>query len=635
MWMRLAASVSIVALSACAVQPVALPDAEHVARARADYLKLFSAQEALPGPLTLSDAMARAVHYNMDYRVLLMDQAVAMGQQDLANFDLLPRLTASAGYTERSNDSFGFGFGPDGRISANPTASQERARNTASIGFAWNALDFGLSYVRAQQLADQALITEEKRRKALQNLIQDVRVAWWRAQTAQRLLPELDALLGEIDQAASRAMLIETRRLLPPLQIVAYRRSLLDLEQQLSLRRQEMVLAKAELGALLNLPPGTEFTLVAVEDEQMSAPELRASVAALEALAVENRPELREEAYRSRLTDLEWRKQLLSLLPNLSLDLSANYDSNRYLVNNQWAGVGLNAAFGLLRVFSLPAARRAHEAQGAADEARRLAVAAAVLAQTRVAAVRYELLTHEYRVWDAAARDDGRIVQYLRAAHQSGIDTELELIRARARHVVSKVNRDFMYASVQGAIGRLYNSVGLDTLPRELQDRSPAVLARALHEHITAWERANFTDTPLPQLASLQLAPPQGFPHQALEPFEYAMQRILRLSKIHVSSAESDYRLHVRVQLSPPQPGGQLAALTLTLTNRLGGDPIALGEQKSMLVAPIDDAQWQALGESAGYRAVEPLRRLLRMPGSSTATRQVPSLSNFTKAAER
>jgi outer membrane protein len=36
-------------------------------------------------------------------------------------------------------------------------------------------LDFGVSYYRAQQKADQILMAEERRRKVIQNVLQDVR----------------------------------------------------------------------------------------------------------------------------------------------------------------------------------------------------------------------------------------------------------------------------------------------------------------------------------------------------------------------------------------------------------------------------------------------------------------------------
>ena len=151
---------------------------------------MFSTQETARGPISLSQATARAIRYNMDYRTRMMEEALALGQLDVANFDLLPKITASAGYTSRSNEAFGYGFGTDGKVTANPSASQERQIATAKAGISWSILDFGLSYYRAKQLSDQAMVADERRRKAMQNLVLDVRQAFWRAYAAQQLLPE-------------------------------------------------------------------------------------------------------------------------------------------------------------------------------------------------------------------------------------------------------------------------------------------------------------------------------------------------------------------------------------------------------------------------------------------------------------
>lgn len=597
------------AVSGCAVRPLAIDDDAHRQRAQDDQRTLYDDQEALTRPLSMADAVARALRYNMDYRTRLMEEAAAMGQLDVANFDLLPRLTAQAGYSWRDNDSFGYGYTPAGTISTTPSSAVERTHHTNNVTFAWNVLDFGLSYVRARQLADQSLVAEERRRKAQQNLLLDVRTAWWRAEAAQRLLPQMDALLAEVDAAAARARLIEARKLLPPLQIVAYRRSLLDLTQQLVLRRQELEQARLEFAQLVNLRPGQEFEVAALAADQPPMPLLNTRPETLEALALEHRPELREEAYRARITDLEGRKQMLALLPSLGIDVGTNYDSNRYLLNNRWASAGMNVSFNLLKVFSMPAVKRNAEAAARIEETRRLAVTAAVLAQARMAAVRYALLNDELTVWNDAVQDDARIVGYLDASRQSGLETELELIRARARWMISKVNRDLVHANVQGAVGRLYNSLGFDPLPPEMESSAPQALATALEERLGQWEAANFAQAPLPVQQPVAIAPVSGVPKEARAAFGEAMARILRLSKIPVAEAgkPAAFKVETAIKLQPPGAAGQVARMTIRLRDA-EGKVVLEAEQSSTLVTPVGQDQWRALGEGAAYRLVTPLR---------------------------
>lgn len=617
---------SALVAAGCAVKPVALTDEAHLKRAVEDQRRLFDEQEPIKAPLTLHQAIARALKYNMDYRTRLMEEASALGQTQLANFDLLPRLTAAAGYSTRSNDSFGFGYTPTGAISTTPSAATERNHRSDSLTFSWNVLDFGLSYLRAKQLADQSMIAEERRRKAMQNLVLDVRNAWWRVEAAQRLLPETDTLLAEVDQAATRAKLIETRKLLPPLQIVAYKRSLLDLEQQISMRRQELAQAKLELAQLLNLRPGLEYAVATPRIDDPTPPDLVASIEVLEQIAAQNRPELREEGYRARITQLEGDKQLLSLLPSLAFDTGVNYDSNKYLVNNRWSSAGLNLSWNLMKLVSLPSLNDANQSAAKVDETRRLAMVSAVLAQTRIAAVRYRLLTHEFAIWDDAVNDDVRIVGYLNASKQVGLETELELIRAKARGMVSRINRDLMYANLQGAIGRLYNSIGIDSLPLEAESHAPDALAAALAKTIQGWEDASFAPKPPRAQTPVAVIPVAGLAKEDADAFTGSLHRILRLSKIATvgRGQPAPYRVESAIVLQPPGVSGQPATMKLKLLDTAGA-VLFEGEQKSMLMTPVGPEQWRALGEGAGYRVIDPVRRhLVKAAAAASSQLQAP-----------
>ena len=445
-------------LAGCAVTTAPLDSAERERLGQDAREQLFAGQEAFARPLTLEDATARAIKYQAEHRQRRMEEAAAAAQLDVAQFDLLPRFMANAGYSTRNNEAFGFGVTPDGTITTTPSAAQEKTLRTGSVGVAWNLLDFGVSYFRAKQLSDQKLIAEERRRKAVQTLVHDVRIAWWRAEAAQRLLPEADRLLGEIDQAIEKTRLVEQSRLLPPVQTATLRRALLDLAQQIALRRQELAQAKVELAALINSPPGVELRVASPVSEARDVPDLTTDIEKLEALALSQRPEMAEEGYRARISADEARKAMVGILPNVSLSVMSNYDSNRFLVNNNWYSLGLNVALNLTKVFSIPAMNRSEEAQKRADDARRQAMAMAVLAQTRIAAVRYTLVADEFMVWDEAARDDDLIVQHLASSESAGIDNELEVVRARARAMASHINRDLAYANVQAVIARLYNS---------------------------------------------------------------------------------------------------------------------------------------------------------------------------------
>lgn len=612
-------------LVGCSMLPKPLEPLERERLAAESQAALFSGQEPLLGPLTLADAMARAIKYQADYRQRQMEEAATAAQLDVAKFDLLPRLTLNAGYSVRNNDSFGFGFTPGGQIATNPTASSERTRETLSVGFAWNLLDFGVSYFRARQLADQTLIMRERRRKAVQTLVHDVRVAWWRAEAAQRLLPAADGLLSEIDRANEKTRVIEARKLLPPLQTATLRRALLDLSQQISFRRYELAQARVELAALVNVPPGTDIRVAEPADEKREVLDLTADLDRLEALALRARPEIAEEGYRARISGDEARKALVGLLPGISLDIGRYWDGNKFLVNNTWNSAGVSVLFNLVKAFSLPALNRSEEAQKQADTARRLAMAMAILTQTRIAAVRYTLVADEFLVWDDASRDDDTIVKYMASSALVGIDTELELIRAKARAMASRMNRDLAYANVQSSVARLYNSVGYDAVPQIDEAKAMAELSRLVDARFAELERASFSPRVEPERAAVAIGEISGARDRAAGLVRAGATHILGLSKVRVvDAAAADIRLRLRVSLENPREGLRTASVGIEFDG--GGPGRKPVEFKTTLSEPVDDEQWRALGEGAVYRALDSLVSLpARRPSLRPAlTLQMP-----------
>ena len=249
------ATLALLLAGGCApVRPEPLmPDAIE-ARAARDRQALGAQQEPLPPVLTLEQVAARAIPYTREHRLRLLETAVQQGALDVSRLDLLPRLTASAGYLVRSNDLYARQqqLGQPYNAGAPYTTSSERRHRIAAAEFSWNLLDFGVSYYRARIQADQVMVADERRRKVVQNILQDVRSIYWRALGAQRLAPRVDDLVRRTDAALALAREIEKSGLLPVPQALAYQRALLDSITLLQSRRHEMELARAELSSLMN-----------------------------------------------------------------------------------------------------------------------------------------------------------------------------------------------------------------------------------------------------------------------------------------------------------------------------------------------------------------------------------------------
>lgn len=483
--------IAIVALSGCAAtRPVPLTEDEVNIRVRSDKTQMYAGQEPVTAPITFSEAAARALKYNLDYRLKLMESTLASGQLDVSRWDMMPKLLFNAGYYGRSNDAASQSLNvANGTLSPSFTSSTDRNHMLASAEFSWNILDFGVSYYRSKQLADQVLIAEERKRKVVQNILQDVRNAYWRALGAQRLVSQMDALTKRTQLALSRARQIEQQGLMPQPQVLAYQRALLDATTLLQSRRQDLELAKAELLSLMNLPPSANFSLA--EDPEVKLPGAPTDIAKLEDLALLRRPELREEDYRKRISANEVKRQMLSYLPGISLDFGLNYDNNKLLLNKSWADYGLGISWNLMKLASYPAQKRLNKAQAEVDETRRMAQAIAVLTQVRISTLRYGLAVSELEQVEESARVDQRLLNYAKAATSSRVENELELIRNEARALLSQYQRHVAYSNAQSAWARLYNSLGLDLVTTDLSQPVRAVAA-SINRTNETWLRAAF-----------------------------------------------------------------------------------------------------------------------------------------------
>lgn len=482
-------SISLLALAVggCAVTSQPIDRSVSEQRAQQDLATMFKDQEPLSGPLTLHEAMARAVKYNLEARLKVMEEAMAQRQIDLATFDMLPRMALSAGYAGRNNVSASSSQSVNtGTQSLEPSTSQDRDRGVADLTMVWNVLDFGVSYISAKQQGDQRLIVQERRRKVVHTIIQDVRSAYWRAVAADRLLNQIDSLMARVAQARDNSQRLSEQRIGDPIQALSYQRALIEATRQLEEQRRALSLAKTELATLINLPLGTQVELAPDAGYQM--PELKVALDTLEQEALASRPELREQDYQARISAAETRKAMLRLLPGLEFSAGGHYDSNSFLVNQSWADYGVKVTWNLFNVLSAPAAIDVAKAGQEVVDARRQAMSMAILAQLHVANANFREAQRQFQTSQQLAGLDGQIVEQLRNRYQAQGIGELELIQGELNTLQADLRRDLAYAELRNSYGQLFASVGLDPLPESVASDSVADIAAALSSREAQWQ---------------------------------------------------------------------------------------------------------------------------------------------------
>lgn len=458
----------------------------------ADRSAMFAQQEPVTGPITLDEAIARAVKYNLQQRLALMERALEDDLVDVQKQGMLPKLTARAGMRARNND---YGSSSEslatGTQSLVPSTSQERDTHTADLQLTWNVLDFGLSYFGAKAQGNKALAAEERRRRVVADIIRQTRTAYWNAVTAERLKDRVSATLAEARQTLEYARQTEQKRLVAPILALRYQRDLLNMVRQTEALDNELAQAKARLAALMNLPPNADFQLAAPDAATMAPPTLAYELQDLEALAMVRRPELREESYLARNAVLETRMSLLRLLPNASLFGGLNYDSNKYLVNNSWADAGMQVSWNLLSVLSWSSISRAGETREQVAELRRQALRMTVLSQVHIAWLERQRAETAFRRASELSRLQDAIQVQTENAARSSAETHLEVVRAKVETLLATRARDLSYAELVNAQNTIYQAAGIDPLPERITDESLASLAHDIAETNRQIERGH------------------------------------------------------------------------------------------------------------------------------------------------
>ena len=497
----------VLLVGACSQAPEPLIKEQVQSSSKEDYEYLKETSKAAPLEIDLYKAIAIAIKNNRDLRIQIMDSALNQGQIDVVKFDMLPKLSANAGYkvlekhpastsvtmvTEKDsegNDITGSENTAANALGGSPSysVSQETPSRTTDIGFTWNALDFGLSYVRAGQQADRYLISKELERKAIHNLTKEVIYAYWKTLSADELLAEINPLMDRVNKALDDYEYIEQLLISSPMDALLYQKELLDVAQILNTQRRALMDSRAQLSTLMGLMPSQDYILTKT-DKPLT--ELVMGLEEQEEVALFSRPELLEIRYQAEVTAKEARASMLSLFPSLQFNATWTYDSNKYLLNKNNTEYGAVFGANLLNIFQAGNINDVNKINKQIIEEQRLALSMAVLSQVHIANINYAQSLREYSNAKHYLSVAQRINELIANAQKISRFGELEVIREEASLLVSRLRNDIAYAELQYSLGTLYSSVGMTFVPNNIAQISDDELAFALKENLNRWTKS-------------------------------------------------------------------------------------------------------------------------------------------------
>ena len=455
-------------LVACTRSPKAVSLLEAEERAKADILKIEkikkdnqSWEENLE--IDLYTAIALAIKNNKELKIKLLESALANRQLEKIKFEMLPSIATNAGYSASENytatSSATVTGDVAGSMGTSYSTSRQRDVNTQDIGFTWNALDFGLSYIRAGQNSNRYLIAEEMERKAEHNIVREVVKSYWNTLSADKLIRKYDPLLIEVDKALNDSQKIEELLLTKPMDALLYQKELLDIQRALQSQKQIFIDSRIQLGVLMGLLPNQKFKVVPTNDPLTV---LDMNLKGMEEYALVHRPELIESHYEEIISVQETKASMASLMPGLNFNAAWTHSSNDYLMNKTNFEYGSTMGANLLNIYLYPKIKKFNETNTEVIKEKRLALSMAVLSQVHLANIDYAMALEEYDTAERYYQVSRKITQQIKNAQKIARFGNLELIREQASLLVAELRYDIAYSKLQHAIGKIYASVGLD-----------------------------------------------------------------------------------------------------------------------------------------------------------------------------
>ena len=494
---KLLCCASVVMLYGCAnYKPEPIGNLDIAAQAQA--LKNQQAKDIDPitGTLTLEEAIARAIKYNAERRVRVMEDAMAHGAMDVANLDMLPKLVANAGYRARDSDLLtNLRAGPNSAITPGSSISSERSASTTDLSFTWSLLDFGQSYYVAKQSGDRVLIAAERRRKALHNLVQDVRTAYWRVVAADKLGQLINATLQEAEAALKASEAAEATAMRSPLMALRFQRQLLENLRMLELVEHELSSARVELATLAAIPSDSTFTVVEPSNH-ISRQWLGMNVADMELQAIMHNPDLRESIYSARIARDEAKKALVKMFPGISFSYGTRSTSDEYVVNQRWNEAGAQISFNLLGMLSAPAQKRMADIGISMADQRRVATQMAIISQVHIARLNYANAAKQFERADKIAKVESRMAEVVAVQARAEAQSNQENVAQQTTTILSSLRRYQALSNAQAAASRLQATLGLEPVVAAAENMPLVDVVQAVEQSLKNWDAGTLPQTP-------------------------------------------------------------------------------------------------------------------------------------------
>ncbi len=437
--------------------PAAYSDWDRAIRVDTDMQTMYAnSPRKIEKPIDIYMAFALALKYNYTRRLVSYQQS--MVELGMSPENRLPEIFSSAGYVNTSN--------PDAMDS--------------ELKLAWNILDISTVYYQSRDNWYQSSVAYEQSRKVIHNLMQETRVLYWKALSAQRMLPVIDNMIEymtlDVDELNARSNELAKEGKSLSVADLEKKREYMQAVKELSDLKRDLETAEVRLASLMGFHPSTEFKLVGKEYGNFDLPEIKSSLSEMEWVALTNRPELR---VRDLVTNFD---EVIASFQVIKDPGATAYkkDSNYY--NRAWSKKAREVGLEVFENVQNPQ-------YFAAEALRRQRMTTLVLTQVYVAWARYMSALEDYQISQELAKASEDIAEDTTITDGSRA-TKSQLEAARAIEDEGKAL--LAYVNLQDALGNLYATLGMDAIPYYMLNEKPSKIAVYLRGVLEKWRKGEF-----------------------------------------------------------------------------------------------------------------------------------------------
>ena len=459
-------------------------DWDRAIRVDADLQNMFVATPTkIEKPIDMYMAMALALKYNYTRRMISYEQSIIEAGRSPAG--KIPEILSNAGYINDTNSS---NLSPE-------------------LKAAWNLLDISTVFYQTRDKAYTSGVAFEQSRKVIHNILQETRALYWKALTAQRLLPLIDDMneymILEVDEINSQGKKYTDKGRSLPSEVLIQKRQYMEAVKNLAQLKREMETAEVRLASLMGFHPNTDFKLVGPEYGNFDLPELKSNLGQLEWLSLVNRPEM-------RIHDLSAGPENLKIaIKGLNDPGHSQYKKDPNYYNKLWSKKAREVGMSVLEDTRNPN-------NVDLTNLRRQRMTSLILSQVYVSWAMHVSSVEDYQILQEIANASEDIAED--TVNKSGSRSSKSHLES-ARAIEDEAKASLAYVDVQESLGNLYSTIGMDALPYYMLDERPSKIAVYLRHTLEKWRTGSFLPDNRPYMLDIpSRRPPVNLSSSSLMP---------------------------------------------------------------------------------------------------------------------